>query len=231
MSSKLRKQMIYELELRALDEKTKSSYLYALEGLVKYYNKSPEDLGVKEIRKYQHYLLTERKLKENSVNKHLAAIRFFYKNVLQRYWYVDALPRVKAPKTIPVILSEEEVLLMINSVHNVFYKAVLMLMYSTGIRNVEVRNLKINDIDKERGLINIRCGKGSRDRQALLSEVTLSALRTYWRLFRAGKKIQSEYLFAPTRNNYNNNLNKRLSHTALGYILSTASKAAGIKKK
>ncbi|MBT4793408.1 MAG: tyrosine-type recombinase/integrase [Halobacteriovoraceae bacterium] len=215
MNSKLREQMVYELELRALDEKTQKAYINSVERLVRFYNKSPDALNVKDIREYQHYLLTEKKYKNNSVNRHLAGIRFFYKNVLHRSWYVDALPRVKGPKLIPIVLSEQEVSLMINSINSVFYKAVLMVMYSSGLRNTEVRNLKISDIDNQRNLINVRCGKGKKDRQALLSPLALSALRTYWRLYRVNNPVQSDHIFIPNKNSYNGELKKSLSNTAL----------------
>jgi integrase/recombinase XerD len=231
MSSKLREKMIYELELRSLDINTIKAYVKSIEGLVRFYNISPDALKVKDVRDYQHYLLTVKKHKNNTVNKHLAGIRFFYKNVLYRNWYLDALPKVKGPKLIPTILSEEEVSSMINSIHSVFYKSVLMLMYSTGMRNAEVRNLKTSDIDSQRNLINVRCGKGSKDRQALLSPLTLNSLRTYWRLFRIKNPIQSDYVFIPNKNSYNGNFNKHLSHTALAYIIKTAAQAGGIKKK
>ena len=155
---------------------------------------------------------------------------FFYRNVLHRYWYVDTLPRVRGPKIIPVILSEQEVAAMINEIHSVFYKAILMLMYSSGLRNSELRNLKTIDIDSARNLIDVRCAKGKKDRQAFLSPLALKALRTYWRLFRSSAKVDSDYLFIPTKNSHSGVLKKRLSHTALSYVLKVATKAAGIKK-
>jgi len=231
MGSSLREKMIYELEVRALDEKTKKAYIDSIERLSKFFNKSLDALKVKDIREYQHYLLTEKKFKNNSVNRHLAGIRFFYKNVLYRSWYVDALPRLKGPKSIPVILSEEEISSMINSTHSVFYKAVLMLMYSSGLRNTEIRNLKVCDIDSKRNLLNVRMGKGKKDRQALLSPLALKALRTYWRLYRLNNPVKSDYLFIPTKNSYNGVINKNLSETTLRYIIQVALKASGVKKK
>ena len=231
MAKRYRDLMIDEIEVRGLDEKTQKAYLNAMELFIKYHNQPPAKLGIEDIKAYQRYLLKERKLAANSINRHLCGIRFFYRHVLGRHWYADALPRLKAPKKMPKILSEQEVASLINSVHKVLYKAVIMTLYSTGIRNTELRSLQIYDIDSKRMVIHIRNGKGQRERQALLSPITLKCLRTYWRLYRMNSKVKSKWLFIPTKNSHSGNLDKPLSHTAVGYMLDTAAKAAGIKKK
>lgn len=199
--------------------------------LFDYFNRPPQKIRIPEIKEYLHYLLHERKLAANSVNGDLAAIRFFYRNILHRYWYVDAVPQIKRPSIIPVNLSEEEVADMINNINSVFYKAVLMLMYSSGLRQGELRNLKVTDIDSKRNLINVRNGKGRKDRQTLLSPLALKAMRTYWRLYRSKNPTKSDYLFIPNKNSYNGELKKSLSHTSIAYITKKSKEVAGIKKK
>jgi len=229
-TTRYRDLMIDEIEVRGLDGKTKSCYLRSMELFIEFYDKPPAKLGVPDIKAYQLYLLREMKLAPNSINRHLTAIRFFYRHVLGRHWYADSLPRVRVPRTIPNILTEEEVALLINCVHRVMYKAIIMTLYSSGMRHAELRNLKREDIDAKRMVIHIRSGKGKRDREALLSPVTLKCLRTYWRLCRLKNCVDSDWLFIPTKNSYNGELKKKLSHTAVGYVLKTATKAAGIKK-
>jgi site-specific recombinase XerD len=211
--------MIEEMEIRGLDPDTKKAYLSSMVMFTQFYKKPPATLDVADIKKYQLYLLKDekRQLAPNSVNRHLSAIKFFYRNVLGRHWYADALPRVKAKKTLPDILSEEEVAAMIDSTHNVFWKAVIMTTYSSGLRNTEVRSLKVSDVGV--------------DRHAILSPLTLKCLETYWRLFRLNHVIKSDYLFVPTKNSHGGELRKCLSHTALGYIIERAAEFAGIKKK
>ena len=232
MSKRYRDEMIKEMDLRGIAECSKKAYLSSMEYFMEWRNVPPARLDLKDIKEFQHYLLTkrERKLSANSINRHLSGIRFFYRHVLGRHWYSDALPRIKTKKTLPVVLSENEVSKMIDSVHNVFWKAIIMTLYSSGIRQAELRNLKITDIDSKRMVLNIRHGKGGQDRQALLSPMTLSCLRTYWRLFRKNG-VQSDYLFVPSKDSYNGKLKKRLSHTAIGYIVSRVAHYAGIKKK
>ena len=120
---------------------------------------------------------------------------------------------------------------MVNSLHNVFYKAVLIGLYSTGLRAEEFRNLKVSDIDSKDMVIHVRNGKGGKDRKALLSPVFLKYLRLYWQKYRLGDKTKCEYLFTSTRPSRSKREDGRLSHTALGYIVNTAVKVSGIKKK
>lgn len=232
MAIRLRDRMIAEMEVRGLNEATRKQYLYDVEKFFAFYkDKPPMKIGVDDIKAYQLYLIKEKGLAPNSINKMLSPIRFFYRYVLGRHWYADSLPRVKTPRTMPAVLSEEEVARMIDSVHKVMWKAVIMTLYSSGIRHRELRNLKVHDIDSKRMCIHIRGGKGGKDRQALLSPITLKCLRTYWRLCRMHNPVKSEWLFIPTKNSHGGELKKKLSHTAIGYILRKAGKLAGIKKK
>jgi integrase/recombinase XerD len=231
MAKRLRDKMIEEMEIRGLKERTKKIYLDSMKRFLEFYNQPPGRLELKDLKKYQLYLIQEKKYAPNSVNRNMSGIRFFYRHVLGRHWYADSLPRVRVERKIPTILSEEEVAAMIDSVHNVFWKAVVMTLYSSGIRLSELRNLKVHDIDSKRMVIYIRQSKTGRGRQAHLSPLTLKCLRTYWRLFRVNNEVKSEYLFIPNKNSYNGKRNKSLSHTAVGYILERAAHFAGVKKK
>ena len=228
MATQFNKRMKEEMELRGLHSTTKYSYIHAMRELISYFKKQPDELDVKDLKRYQYHLIKERKLSPNTVNSRMSGIRFFYRVVLERYWYMDLLPRVKSRKSNPVILTEEEVARMIQAVDSLLYKAIIMLTYSSGLRQSEVRNLKIQDIDSDRLVLNIRDGKGGYDRLARLSPVTLKYLRSYWKHYRLNKK-KSDWLFVATKDSYSGK--KGLSHTALGYVFNLAAKAAGVKKK
>jgi integrase/recombinase XerD len=231
MNQKEKQRFLEELEVRALDEDTRKAYKGSLEKFFNYYRgREAESLCVEEIKEFQRHLLKEN-YAPNSINRHLSAVRFFYRFVYGRHWYTDALPRLKSPQLQPAVLSKEEVGLMIQSVRKVFYKAVLMTLYSTGMRQQELRNLKITDIDSKRMVINIRGGKGQKDRQALLSRANLECLRKYWREDRLKQKVKSDWLFIPTKNPQTGEIDKQLSHTSIGYIIDVATRVAGIKKK
>jgi len=229
-----REQMIQELELRNLSPSTQYGYLKAMEGLLKFTSKDPEEVNVQDIKNYLHdfrnsNIIRERKTRSAStVNKQVSGILFYYHNILKRHNYIYEIPRMKKMSKNPTILSKEEIKNLISSVDNIMYKAVLMLLYSTGLRQSELRNLKINDIDSERMILNIRGAKGGKDRQAILSQELLDILRKYW-LVKANKK--SKWIFNPQTDNYHGNGSSRpLSHTAIGYILRIAKRESGISK-
>ena len=112
----------------------------------------------------------------------IGALRFLYKKTLRRRNIdIDDLPLVRAPKRLPVILSQEEVARLIEAAPNLHYRTLPILLYATGLRRAEAARLKINDIDTSLMLIHVHQGKGSRDRELPLTEKLLEALREYWR--------------------------------------------------
>lgn len=224
--------MVDEMNLRGLSENTQTTYLRSMNMLIKHFKgKSPEKLHLDDIKQFVINVrkYNGKKLSANSINRHLSAIKFFYRVVLNRKDYDEALPRHKTQKKIPIFFTQQEIRKMIDVLYNIKFKAIFMTLYSTGMRLSELRNLKPTDIDSKRMVINIRNGKGGKDRQVILSPNLLSVLRTYWRL---NKDDKSTYLFAPSKNSVDpKNLNKPLTHTSIQYVLDVAAKAAGIKKK
>ena len=218
------------IELRGLSNSTKKAYLSSMRKFVNYYDISPDKITLEQIRDYQHYLIKKKKLSGRTVNREMTAIKLYYIQILERYSYNEKIPRVKTKKSLPVILSQEEVFSMIDSLENIFWKAVIMVTYSAGLRQGEVRRLKVTDIDSKRMVIHVRNSKGGRSREALLSPAVLEQLRNYWRICRKNS-VKSDYLFIPTKNSYDGELKKSLSHTALGYIVKKSAEIAGIKKK
>jgi len=116
MSRRYRDEMIKEMDIRGISELSKKAYLRSMEYFMEWSKTPPARLGLKEIKEFQHYLLKERKrkLSANSINRHLSGVRFFYRHVLGRHWYSDALPRLRTKRNLPVVLSEEEVGRMID---------------------------------------------------------------------------------------------------------------------
>jgi integrase/recombinase XerD len=225
-----------EIELRGLSERTKQKYLQSIKNFVDYFGKDPETISLDEIKdflqEYQGQIAqgSTTKRAPHSVNAMKAVISFYYDRVLQKSYY-HLIPNMKCGKKMPVILTVDEVKSMINGLQNYFWKAVVMTLYSTGIRNSELRNLKTSDIDSKRMVIIVRAGKGNKDREVILTKELLKALRNYWTKHRSFLKTNSDYLFVPRKNTYNGKLNKSLSHTALGHIVNQAAKIAGVKKK
>jgi integrase/recombinase XerD len=139
-------------------------------------------MGGEELRRYQLYLLHERKFALGTVENNISALRFLYKKTLKRRDLAfDDLPFPKPPRTLPTVLSQDEVTRLIEAATNRMHRMLLMLLYSTGMRRSEASLLKVSDIDSQRMVIHIHRGKGMRDRDVPLTPKMLEALRDYWR--------------------------------------------------
>jgi site-specific recombinase XerD len=156
---------------------TVNGYLKIVAAFAEHFHRSPDQLGPEQIRAYQVYLFTERKLGARTVGHHTAALRFFFCKTLKRNYPVEEVPYPKAPRRLPTILTQEEAVRLIDSASNLFHRAMLMTVYSTGMRRAEMCQLKVEDIDSDRMLIHIRQGKGRRDRDVPLSPNLLETLR------------------------------------------------------
>ncbi len=160
--AQLRKMMLEELQRRNYSQTTVKDYLKIVESFAKHFRCSPDQLGPEQIRAYQVYLFTERKLGARTVGHHTAALRFFFCKTLKRNYPVEEVPYPKAPRRLPTILTQDEAVRLIDSASNLFHRAMLMTVYSTGMRRAEMCQLKVEDIDSDRMLIHIRQGKGRR---------------------------------------------------------------------
>jgi len=177
----LRHAMLEELQRRNYAKTTVDAYLHAVEQFAKHFRRPPDRLTHDHLRTYQAYLLRERKLGPRTVGLHVAALRFFFVKTLKRPYSLDDTPYPKAPRRLPQILSVNEVTRLIDAAGSLSHRTMLMTLYSTGMRNAELRHLQVRDIDSRRMLIHIQHGKGGRDRYVPLSATLLSTLRVYWR--------------------------------------------------
>jgi integrase/recombinase XerD len=177
----LRKMMLEELQRRNYSKNTAESYIRALRDFAAYYHATPDRLGPKQIRQYQLYLMQEKLLAPKSVIQKMAAMKFFYLRVLKRRFHWEEIPYPKIVRKLPVILSQDEVRTIIDAARDLYQRAILMTLYSTGMRCAELASLKIADIDSQRMMIRIHCGKGGKDRDVPLSPKLLETLREYWR--------------------------------------------------
>lgn len=126
----------------------------------------------------------------NTQRAYHSAIKTFYKYVVRQPNKFKYIEYCKRSRKLPIVLSHEEMITIINAAENIKHKTILMLLYSCGLRVGEVINLKISDIDSKRMIIYIRDAKGGKDRQVPLHEVMLKQLRTYYLEYKP-----KEYLF------------------------------------
>ena len=177
----LRKRMLEELQRRNYSESTIRGYLRAVQQFAVHFGRSPDKLGPDDLRSYQAYLLTERKLAVGSVVARVAALRFFFVRTLKRRDFREELPYPKDHRRLPTVLSLEEVGRLIDAAGNLMQRALLMTLYGTGMRRTEVSMLKVRDIDSRRMMIRVERGKGGDSRDLPLSPALLETLREYWR--------------------------------------------------
>ena len=130
------------------------------------------------------------------------------------------LSTTKVTYKLPDILSAQEVERIIKGVSNIKHRTLLMVIYGAGLRVSEAVNLRMNDIDRDRMTLHIRCAKGGKDRYVILSPVVYQALRAYWKACRF-----KEYVF-PSKSNPN----KPLSTQRAAQVFKSAKKEAGITK-
>jgi site-specific recombinase XerD len=218
----LRKMMLDELQRRNYAKTTAEAYIRALRDFAAYYRLPPDKLGPEQIRQYQLHLMREKGLSPKTVKQHMAAMKFFYIHTLRRSFHWDQLPYPKTTDRLPIILSLEEVKKMIDATSSLFHRAILMTLYSTGMRRSELTHLKIENVDSKRMTIRILQGKGGKDRDVPLSPTLLATLREYYRCMKP-----QNYLFPS-------------SHRRTGLFISprgvfdlcrAAARRAGIKKK
>lgn len=177
------------------------------------------EITQQDIQGYLLYLVQERQVSTSYQNQAINAIKFYFEKVLngpRRVYYIE---RPRKEKTLPSVLSEEEVKRIFEKVINLKHKCLLMTCYSGGLRIGEVLNLKPIDIDSNRMLINVRCGKGKKDRVTLLSIKLLELLREYYKIYKP-----NDYLFT-------GQMGGRYSERSAQLVLKKAANIAGIKRR
>ena len=193
--SPLRQRMIDDMTLRQLQEKTQSGYLRSVKRLTKFLGRSPDSASAEDLRAFQKQLV-EHGVSSSTINATIRGLRFFFETTLERPAALKRMSPVRVPERLPVVLSVADVTRLLDAAPNLKSKAALSVAYGAGLRASEVCHLKITDIDSERMIIRVEQGKGSRDRQAMLSPALLGLLRAWWRDgHRRGKMLPNGWLF------------------------------------
>lgn len=215
----LRQRMLEDLRVRNYSPRTCECYINRVAGFAQHFHKSPDLLGPEEVRTYQVHLVEEKKCSWTTLNQTVCALRFLYLTTLHRDWAIRHIPYAKVEQKLPVVLSQGEVLRLLESVSNFKHLSILLAGYTGGLRISEIANLRVADIDGERMIIHVRLGKGGKDRIVPLSPVLQATLRTYWR------EARPPTLLFPGKQ-----ANRPISATSIRNILRKAVVTAGIKK-
>lgn len=179
-------QRFYEdLKLTGKSPRTIETYEKHLQKLESFYSKSPDQINEEELRQYLLHMKDVKQYSEAFFKQAISSFRFFYWNILDKQeWKSLKFIRPQREKRLPDVLSREEVKIILSSVRVPRHHAILLTLYSMGLRISEGVNLRVPDIDSARMLVHVRAGKGKKDRYVPLPQKTLDVLRMHWKTHR-----------------------------------------------
>ena len=204
---------------RNLKESTSHRYCQALTPFLRTVNKPWQELTIEDADNY----LTAKRLAgimPETYNHYYGAIRFMYKRILKINWNEDDIPRMKRDRSLPTVLTKEEIEAILDTTKNLKYKAIFAIMYSGGLRVSEATHLHYTDISRSNHSIHIRNTKNRMERYTILADRTLDILTEYW--FKCGKP--RDILF-PSQTT-----GKYLDISAVNQVLRRSSERAGLSK-
>jgi integrase/recombinase XerD len=221
----LRQRMLDDMRMRKLEPKTQEAYIRAVRKLAAHLKRSPDTATVEDLRSFQLHLV-DTGTSPITLNATLTGLKFFFDVTLGRIELMAKMQPVKVPRTLPVVLSPEEVSRLIAAARNIKHQVALSVAYGTGLRVSEVVGLKVTDVDSQRMTLRVEQGKGRKDRYAMLSPVLLQRLRSWWRIAHAqGKILPGGWLFPGL------DPMDPLSTRQLNRAVHAAAEAAGIDKR
>ena len=178
-----RYQSLYQEHVNALVRQGKSKstidvYSRAVRRITEYFDCCPDRLTTKHFKEHFSNLIQTHSWSTVKVDRN--GLQFFYKYVLNKDWQWIDIVKPPQVKSLPDILTSDEVSQIINNTREIRYQTYILAVYSMGLRLGEALNLKVGDIDSQRMRVHVRCGKGRKDRFVTLPDAALHALRQYW---------------------------------------------------
>lgn len=188
----MKKTNYYEISNQKLkylnySDRTIKSYLFYINQFLSSVNISPTRLTSSD---FQSYLDSYKFTSISQQNQVINAIKFLYKEILNKKYDKVNFKRPKSEKKLPKVIDHNHIINQLSKIENIKHKSILTLTYSVGLRVSEITNLRIEDIDSKRMLIHIKNAKGRKDRIVPLSQNVLELLREYFKEFKP-----KEYLF------------------------------------
>jgi integrase/recombinase XerD len=215
-------QMSRAMVLHGFSPRTRKVYLGYVRRFAQWTRVPLWQSGTEEVRRYLVCLVEEKVVSRSSHSQAVSALRFLFQNVLRRPQAIRDIPRPKRHKCLPSVLSRQEVGSLLKAIRHPSSRALVMLLYSGGLRVSEVVRLRQEDVDGDRGLLRIRSGKGKKDRYTLLSRRALEAVERHL-LFQ--DRPGSPWLFPGERQD------RHLTTRSVQKMVSRARVRAGIRKR
>ena len=184
--------------IRNRKEGTLITYKHYIKKFLDWSGKNPEDVTLEDARDFIYELRVDNKMSTQYCNGINAALKFFYRHVLHKSWDQDVVPRMTNDLKLPEVMPLESIEKMIDATTEIRNKAIISLLYSSGLRVGELCRLAPGDIYMSTMQVHIRGGKNHWDHWTLLSQHSLDLLTEYWRSY----PVQREYLFVALKAPY-----------------------------
>ncbi len=172
-----------DMLLKNFTTSTCEDYYRFVKRFLDFTNKDAMSITYADIRKFIFHMKDIENKKASTINVYTAAIRFFFEYTLGYVWNSKKIPKMKRDQQLPVILTREQVNLLIDSIDNYKHKAITATMYSSGLRVSEVCHLRYEDIWRKQKMIHVPLSKNRQDRYTILSDRNLEILTEYWYRF------------------------------------------------
>lgn len=186
-------------ELKGTPDSSRESYSRRMNAFIQFTQerqKNMENVTEEDIQQYILYLKREKGLSAGTINNYISAIKFFYTHVLGKKWNSKKIPRMKRRSKLPVIPPKQDVIAILDAASNLKHKAILALLYGSGLRVGEVAQLKIQDICSRTMRVRVDRAKHDTNRYTILSDTALEILRNYFRKYFSSKSYKpDDWLF------------------------------------
>jgi site-specific recombinase XerD len=178
--SPLAQQMLQDMQLAGLKDRTHESYLRAVRKFAQWLHKAPDAASEDDLRRYLLFIKNDQQWEANSLKVAYSGLKFFYCHTCPKDW--ATLQKLRVPKQLklPTVLTVAEVDQLLDAIRKPALKCFFWTVYSLGLRLQEALHLQVSDIDAGRMLVHVRLGKGHKDRLVPLPPKTLERLRAHW---------------------------------------------------
>lgn len=219
----LRKRYTEDLQLAGYSPKTIEAYVHAVQDLSKHYMRSPDQLTEEDVRSFFLHLKHKRKSSESTIRQKCFGVKWFFELTLKRPLPLLEHVRIRKGKKLPAVLNRTEVRQILSGIRKPMNKACLVVIYSCGLRLHEGVSARRGDVDLERKMFRVVCGKGKKDRYVPVPNPTLELLRPYI----LDKSQRSHWLFpSPYNPRY-----KHISKSAIQHAFRAILKEHNLTKK
>jgi integrase/recombinase XerD len=213
------------MSMRRFSRQTQRNYIRDVGRFATFLRRPPDMATAEDLRRFQ-VEQQDAGVPVPTINSIVSALRFFFTHTIDRPDLARKLVRVAHPRTLPVVLSRDEVARLLDATTCLKHQAALSVAYGAGLRVAEVSALKVTDIDSERMLIRVERGKGGRYRNAMLPGDLLILLRQWWTVGRQQGVMHRDGWLFPGQH-----LGKPISTRQLHRIVVEAAQAAQIPKR